>query len=255
MRIALATLGALLALARPVAAQPADQLVARGRELLHAGYHAADVGRLNQARTLFLRATGDAHLGSLAHYYVGLTGSRLANLTEDDGRALTYVEEAIEHLEAAVEADERSAEAHALLSSLYGRKVGLRPMQGMLLGPRASSELDRAKALAPDNPRVAYIEAMSLFHRPQMWGGDPEQARRTLERAIELFERERPQGPLAPDWGHAEALAWLGIMYARADQLGRARAAFERALAVEPGFVWVRGTLLPQLAQREARGR
>ena len=64
--------------------------------------------------------------------------------------------------------------------------------------------------------------------------------------AIELFADDAPEAPL-PAWGHAEAYAWLGQTHAALGQVGEARAAFERALEVEPGYGWVQEVLLPGL--------
>ena len=51
-------------------------------------------------------------------------------------------------------------------------------------------------------------------------------------------------------WGEPEAHAFLGLSHARENERDQARAAYERALELEPGFAWVRERLLPDLESR-----
>ena len=54
-----------------------------------------------------------------------------------------------------------------------------------------------------------------------------------------------PADPLQPVWGHDEVYAWIGLAHLDRDERGRARAALEKALEIEPEFGWVRYVLLP----------
>lgn len=245
---------ALLLVGLPAQAQSALDVIDQGKTLLERGFAASEMSTVRRARATFLRATSDRTHGYLAHYYVGLSSSRLANLSGADGDALPHVDDAIEHLERVVELRPRWAEGHALLASVYGRKAGLQPISGMVLGPKTSAELERARALAPTNPRVVFLEASSQYFRPRMWGGDPEAGIAGFRRAIRLFDQAPRPARGAPDWGHEEALTWLGIALARQGDLSGSRSAFERALRINPDFAWVRDELLPQLRRRIASG-
>lgn len=242
--------GLLLLLgAVPLFAQPVDSLIVQGKNLLADGFNETNLDKMRQARAIFERATNDAKRAALAHYYMGLAHNRIANLmaTTDEKQALTHVDQAIEHLQQATKLDGSFAEAHALLSSVYGRKIGMKPMLGMIMGPKADVAIKKAKQLDPDNPRIIYIEAMSDFHKPETWGGSIERAIDGLQRAAGLFAEETVTDPLMPDWGHDETYAWLGIAYIRKEQPDDARQAFEKALAINPDFGWVKDYLLPQL--------
>ena len=252
-RLALAALALLLA--APAQGQSALDVIDQGQAALQRSFSAADADGIRRARGAFLRATSDRTHGYLAHYYAGLAGLRLANLTEETDEALGYVDDGIEHLEAVVEARPRWAEGHALLASLYGRKAGLRPMTGMVIGPKASREIERAQELAPDNPRVVYIAASSQYFRPAMWGGSKAEGIAGFRRAVTLFDRAPAAERGQPSWGHEEALSWLGIALARDGELTEARRLLTRSLQVNPDYVWVRDTILPQLDERIAASR
>lgn len=229
---------------------PADSLILQGKRLLDAGYDRGDTGDIQRARALFLRAS--ERRPAWARYYAGLAGYRLLPLLEEDeDRQEQALDDAIGHLEAAVERAPKRAEAHALLSGLYGWMAGQGMISGMRYGPKASRAMERAKELAPKNPRVVLIDAISTFNKPGAFGGDKAEALKGFERAARLFQEENVGGPLQPNWGHAEAYAWTGIAHLKADRKAQARQAFERALEINPDYGWVRDVLLPQLADAQ----
>jgi len=243
-----------LATAPLAQAQPADSLMLQGRQMLDRGVTAGDVDAMQHARAAFERVATAADDAPRAHYYVALANYRIAThvLDNDEDRAEALIDDGIDHLDAAIEAQPASAEAHALLSTLYGLKARGGMFSGMRYGPRADDAIARAQQLAPDNPRVLLLHAISLLNKPSRWGGDRDGAITALNRAIQQFEAaSATDDPLAPQWGHADAYAWLGIAHMKADEMTQAREAFEQALTVRPGYAWVESALLPQLAANE----
>jgi cytochrome c553 len=117
--------------------------------------------------------------------------------------------------------------------------------------PQASRALrdatDALRRAVPDTDaaRVALLAGVSGFLASGS-SGDVTEAERQLRRAEELFEKERGT-PVPPGWGRADAAAWLGrVLQRRGDRQG-ARAAYERALGIEPDYAWVKKVLLPQV--------
>ena len=159
-----------------------------------------------------------------------------------------------ESLAAARTALERSirlkpiAETHALLSSVLGQSIGSNPLKGMTLGPKSDGEMDKAKRLAPNNPRVWLLSGIGTLFKPSMFGGGLDKAEVQLNKAAELFANDRPEAP-APAWGHAEVYAWLGQIQVKKKDLVAARKMYTRALEVDPDFGWVKYVLLPALDQ------
>ena len=72
-----------------------------------------------------------------------------------------------------------------------------------------------------------------------------------FRRATELFAREIPADPIQPEWGHSQAYAWLGIAQVDRGEKELARAAFERALEINPEFGWVKNGLLFELDEED----
>jgi tetratricopeptide (TPR) repeat protein len=104
---------------------------------------------------------------------------------------------------------------------------------------------EKAFALAPGNPRVQLLAAIEATKQA---GNAQERsaAGRELVAVTTLFDTLPPPDGGMPDWGYADALAWLGQTYlGLGDKVG-ARNALERALVLAPDFVWAR-TLQQQL--------
>jgi tetratricopeptide (TPR) repeat protein len=95
---------------------------------------------------------------------------------------------------------------------------------------------------------VVFLNAIGLYNKPSMFGGDREAALDGFKRAARLTAQETVSDPLAPRWGRADALAWTGVAHIKAGRPTKARAAFREALRVNPDFGWVRDVLMPQLA-------
>ncbi len=250
--------GLLPPAASPVTAQVrgADDLILEGKEQLQTGLDSNDLDVIRRARALFERATADPNRSSLTHYYVALADYRLANLLygTDRRQTLSYLNDSVEHLKEAIRINDRFAEAHALLSGSYGQKIGLSPLESIILGPKSGKAIERATELEPDNPRVVLLKAISDYHTPKMFGGDREQAMAGFQRAAELFDEELIDDPLQPDWGHDEVYAWIGMAHNDAGAYELAREAYEKALAINPDFGWVKYVLQPQLPPQPARG-
>lgn len=138
-------------------------------------------------------------------------------------------------------------ETRALRSAALGQLIGLSGATATFrLGPRASRLLDEATTMGPNNPRVWMLRGVSAMFKPRLFGGGLGRAEQELQHALSLFAGDVPSPP-APWWGHAETYAWLGLLYARQGKVDQARAAYVRALALEPGNAWVRNELVPAL--------
>ena len=240
-------------------AQPAANLLISGKNILQKGVNEGNLDAMYAARATFERALADKSLSIWSHYYIALTDYRIANYLLAQGKknkdqASKHLKEAAEHLEEATREDITrenakavAAEIYALLSSVYGRQISLSGIKGMFLGPKSGNLLKKAEQLAPDNPRVVLSAAISDFNTPKMWGGSKERAVEGFQRAAYLFVQEKPTDPIHPVWGHSETYTWLGIAYLDRDEEDAARAAFEKALEIDPDNGWVKYELLPKM--------
>lgn len=72
-------------------------------------------------------------------------------------------------------------------------------------GMEASTALEKAKKLDPTNPRPYFLEAQSIFHTPEQFGGGKAKAKPIYEKSVELYKTFKPETSISPDWGRTEA--------------------------------------------------
>jgi hypothetical protein len=142
---------------------------------------------------------------------------------------------ALAALEIAVKLDERHAESHALLGTLYGMKIDGSLLRGARFGPRVAKHQKKAMEFGAQNPRVRYLLGTCQFHTATKASAQRE-ALTTLLLAESLFaaEAQRAGGPLEPRWGRSSCLTFIGRTYELLGQRMEAADYFRKALAEHP---------------------
>jgi tetratricopeptide (TPR) repeat protein len=107
-------------------------------------------------------------------------------------------------------------------------------------GGRIGSRIDDAVLLEPKNPRVRLVEALALYERAGKDAAEKAAALKKLEAVTAMFEAARSAAATTPEWGAAEAYAFLGrALYDQRDVVG-AREALERSLLIAPEYAFAR---------------
>jgi len=137
--------------------------------------------------------------------------------------------------------DERQAESHALLGTLYGMKIKGNLLRAARFGPRVQKHRNRALALGAENPRVRYLLGPCQFHTAKKTA-DQREALASFLAADKLFaaEARRPAGPLEPRWGRSTCLTFAGRTYELLGQRAEAADYFRKALAEHPADLLAR---------------
>jgi tetratricopeptide (TPR) repeat protein len=219
-----------------------DQLMAAGVKEFTAAYKAWDGQRFGAAAELFRQASTDAS-GSCANYYWlgaaefhrmlqlrSLPASPTSTLAAD-----ASMDAALAALQIAVKLDERHAESHALLGTLYGMKIDGNLLRGARFGPRVAKHQKKAMEFGAQNPRVRYLLGTCQFHTARKAAAQRE-ALTTLLAAETLFAAEAQLlgGPLEPRWGRSSCLTFIGRTYELLGQRAEAADYFRKALAEHP---------------------
>lgn len=256
MRTILATLAVIL-LTNTFAFAQNDEAVLKAKEVVQKAAIMGEASALKAARELAQTAASqitEPSKKAAALYLVGYANYSLVNLPSEKESKEQNTDAGIAALEEAVKLEPAFADAHALLGSLYGQKAGGGMMAGMKYGQKSAVTMERAITLQPQNPRILMLEGISLFFKPAMWGGDKQKALANLQKACDLAEKGACAAKEAtmPDWGHADVFAWKGMMFAKSDEadIDNAKAAYERALQLQPNYAWVKYVLLPKLSAK-----
>lgn len=75
-------------------------------------------------------------------------------------------------------------------------------------GAQAGAALQTGMKLDPNNPRLYYLQAMSIYGTPEQFGGGKDKAKPVFEKAVALGKAEQVK-PLYPNWGLKEAEGML----------------------------------------------
>ena len=106
----------------------------------------------------------------------------------DKAKKIERLDEGAAIAEAAIAADEQDARAHLALFCNVGRKLDLAGLSWRVFGQvrRMQKEIDRAQELAPNDPDILVAKGEFLRRLPGPLGGNKEQGRLLLARAVEL---------------------------------------------------------------------
>ncbi len=204
------------------------------------GYYTEDARALAR---LAPALAADESRDRLHDYYTGLLAWRQALLANPAGSGAAFAARCVSSLDAALATQGDFAEALALQAACRVAPAELGGGYAPLAVLRARHEMDQALRLAPDNPRVLLLDAMSDYQLSGSQGGNRERALPKLRRATAAFESERRAADRVPGWGAPEAYLLLGRdLLDHGDPAG-ARDALEHALLLVPDFVQARRLL------------
>jgi tetratricopeptide (TPR) repeat protein len=219
-----------------------DRLMATGVKEFTAAYKDWDGQRFGAAAELFLQSTTNAAVSCTNYYWLGV--AEFHQMLQLRSQPLTAastlaaeaaMDAALAALETAVRLDERHAESHALLGTLYGMKINGSLLRGARFGPRVGKHQKKAMEFGAQDPRVRYLLGTCQFHTATKPPGQRE-ALATLLLAESLYaaEAQRAGGPLEPRWGRSSCLTFIGRTYELLGQRAEAADYFRKALAEHP---------------------
>lgn len=134
-----------------------------------------------------------------------------------------------------------------------GNLILLQPQRTLELSVLSQRAIQLARELEPDNPRAAFVEALSTLFMPQDFGGGSQAARRLFEDAVRRFEAGPARDPLV-NWGEDEAYLWLGIALSITGEREQSIEALKRAAQLNPYDRWIAEYLLPKASAGESLG-
>jgi hypothetical protein len=102
--------------------------------------------------------------------------------------AITPLDDVVAVAEAAVAADESDAHAHLALFCVLARQLEIAGLSWRSFSrlQRVHREIDRASALAPEDPEILVARGALLCRIPRPLGGNPALGEKLLLRALEL---------------------------------------------------------------------
>ena len=135
----------------------------------------------------------------LPYYYAALCQTWVGwrpDVKDKDGNA-----EKIKAYLAKAEAIETNSETLAVENMMATQQMLIDPQtRWQTYGMQAGGALQKGMKLDPNNPRLYYLQGMSLMGTPPQFGGGKDKAKPVFEKAITLYKAAQPK-PLYPSWG------------------------------------------------------
>jgi hypothetical protein len=237
-------LGGLACLALGAGGAWADDTQWRDTEArVQYGYYTEDVRALTNVSEAL--GASDSH-EKLRGYYAALANWRLALLAAQNPAAVRgtnagqLLQRCVHEMDVVLEAQADFAEGLALRAACAVTPAGGANLHVPFTGPKPHKDIERALSLAPKNPRVLFVDAMSDYLLAPSAGGNKERALARLRTAVAAFEVERAGPEPLPGWGAADAYLYLGRdLLEHGDAVG-ARDALEHALLLAPDYAQAR---------------
>jgi hypothetical protein len=139
----------------------------------------------------------------LPYYYAGLAlstaGWQDAKLDKDVNA------EKVKALCDKADALEKTSEIYEIRNMAATQQMMIDPQsRWATYGKEAGEALQKGMQINPNNPRLYYLQGMSVFNTPEAFGGGKAKAKPVFEKAVALFKTEQP-APLHPHWGQKQA--------------------------------------------------
>lgn len=135
-------------------------------------------------------------------YYASLNYVIAAYFEEDKAKSDEFIDKAEILLAGAETISNNNVELAVLRANATNARLAVKPAaRGRKLGPLFDEQIEAAKKLDSENPRIYLLKGESLFYTPAMWGGGKDKALPVLELAKEKFLAFKPLSDIHPNWG------------------------------------------------------
>lgn len=236
----------------PAAVQSSE--IADAKAALERAAYAQGTDALLEARGAFERLAQATPKSAAMQYWVAVADWRLVPRLKDEKLAKRYCKDGLDRADRALALDPKFVEALAIKASLQGLWLRYAPQEVMTIGAEIESNMERAIASAPMNPRIALLDAMNTLHKPAFVGGGADRAAPKFAKAVERFAKDEATDEAAPDWGRLDAWVWSGRCAMQSQDPQAALAFYRQALVLSPENGWVAGVLIPEAEKALAAG-
>lgn len=169
-------------------------------------------------------------------YYLALTLCNRAFLNfHDKGlQNKNYIEASSNYLKQIIENNNLNQEAHILFAYINMFKYSLHTYKEYAsIRKNISKSLQIAKEIDSLNPRYLFVKGMDLFHKPFLYGGNKNKAKKMFQKSIYQFSKQTCNyRSNIPCWGEVSVNRWLGNYFAYKKNYEKAIECFDIAIAI-----------------------
>jgi hypothetical protein len=137
------------------------------------------------------------------HYYAAYSKIMLSYDEKEEAKKDAYLDEADKELDETVSLlGKANDETYVIAAMIANARMAVNPMnRWQKYGKVFSENMDKAKAINPDNPRMYLIQGISKFYTPKAFGGGKKPSLPYFEKAGGLYAKEKADDISKPFWG------------------------------------------------------
>jgi len=141
-----------------------------------------------------------------ANYYACYSLTILSYIEKDGKKRDEYLDQAEVFLDKALSEYKTDYDELFVLKAIHASaRLAVQPaMRYKKYGDLFNENLEKAKSLQPNNPRIYYLKGNSVFYTPKMFGGGAKIALPEYEKAALLFSSESKDDVFKPYWGEKQ---------------------------------------------------
>ncbi len=146
------------------------------------------------------------------HYYNAYSKASLSYMEKDEAKRDAYVDEAEKELDEAVGIlGKGNDETYVLAAMIANARMAVNPRsRWQKYGKIYEENIEKAKEINADNPRIYYLLGSRKFFTPKMFGGGKKAALPYFEKAQGLYANETSDDITKPYWGKRANEYFLG---------------------------------------------
>jgi len=175
----------------------------------------ASVDDFDSAKNMSEWVAASNHLGLIAtnysdqwaaNYYACYSLTVLSYIEKDAKKRDAYLDNAEVFLNKAISDFKAENDELYVLNAMHASaRLSVQPASRYKkFGDLFNVNIEKAKALQPNNPRIYYLKGNSLFYTPKMFGGGAKKAMVEFEKAESLYESESKDDIFKPYWGERQ---------------------------------------------------
>ena len=136
------------------------------------------------------------------NYYSAYAKAMISYVEKDAKRKDLYLDMADKYYEVAKKIKPENDETYVLGALLANARLVVDGgNRWKKYGEIFDANINAAKAINPNNPRIYHLKGVALFFTPKMFGGGAKNAMEYLEKANGLFATQDTSSVLKPYWG------------------------------------------------------
>ncbi|MFN4249015.1 MAG: hypothetical protein ACK4EY_14905 [Flavipsychrobacter sp.] len=147
-----------------------------------------------------------------SHFYNAYAKAQLSYMEKEEAKKDAYVDEAEKELGEAVGIiGKDNDETYVIAALIANARMAVKPQaRWQKYGKLFEENLQKAKEVNAENPRIYYLAGVSKFFTPKMFGGGKKPAISYFEKAEGFFAKETDADMSKPWWGKMQNTYFLG---------------------------------------------